>query len=367
MHLDFFAPSPALTYARSRNARRQSGLTIIELMVSITISLFLVAGLVTLIASQSGARAEIDKSGRMIENGRYALQTIASDVQMAGYWGELSKMPAAPTALPDPCSATVAGVQNLQEAFPLHIQGYNSLTTLPANLAACVSNFLPGTDVLVIRHAEPEEILPSAGVAGQTYIQTGLTSAGLTFEYRMATGASTAFTLLKKDLTTPASLRKVLVHIYYISQCSEPIAGSCTGADGGTPLPTLKRVELTVVSGVPSMTTVSVAEGIENMQIDYGSDTDNDGTPDGDYGNGDYVNGVASPPATALGVADWSSVMGIKIYLLARSPDQSLGYTDSKTYNLGTFGDTAATNDGYKRHAFTQTARLVNPSGRRPL
>lgn len=352
--------------ARSGNSRRQSGLTLIELMVSITLGLFLVAGLATLIASQSSSRAEIDKSGRMIENGRYALQTIAADVQIAGYWGELSKMPTAPAALPDPCSVTIAGAQNLQEAFPLHVQGYNSLTTLPTNLAACVSNFLPGTDVLVVRHAEPDEITLAAAVAGQTYIQTGLTSSGLVFTYRIATGADASFDLLKKDGTL-ASLRKVLVHIYYISRCSEPVAGSCTGADGGTPLPTLKRVELTVVGGVPVMTTVSLAEGIENMQIDYGSDTDNDGAADGDYGNGDFVNGVAAPPAVAMGVADWANVMGVKIYLVARSTDKTPGYADTKTYNLGTFGDTTATNDGYKRHAFSQAVRLVNPSGRRPL
>lgn len=340
-------------------------MTLIELMISIAIGLFLVAGLATLIASQSGTRAEIDKSGRMIENGRYALQAIASDVQMAGYWGELSSIPSAPAALPNPCSVTITGAQNIQESIPLHVQGYNNPATLPANLA-CVTNYLPGTDVLVVRHADTEEIATGAAVAGQVYLQTGLTSSGLSYEYRLASGNDASFTLLKKDGSV-ATLRKLLIHIYYISQCSEPVSGSCTGADGGTPLPTLKRVELTVTSGAPAMTTVSLAEGIENMQIDYGSDTDNDGAPNGDYGNGDFVNGVASPPATAMGVSDWTNVMSVKIHLLARSRDATPGYSDSKTYDLGTFGATTATNDSYKRHAFVQAVRVVNPSGRRPI
>lgn len=348
---------------------RQAGLTLIELMVSITIGLFLVAGLATLIASQSGTRAEIDKSGRMIENGRYALQTIAADVQLAGYWGELSKVPATPTALPDPCSITIAGAQNIQEGMTLHVQGYNDPSTLavPIALPTCLVNHKPGTDVLVVRHTDTTEIAKASAVAGQLYAQTGLTTSGLTFEYRLATGNDASFTLLKKD-GSDASLRKVLVRIYYISQCSEPVGGGCTGADGGNPIPTLKRVELAVTSGAMAMTTTSLAEGIENMQVDYGSDTDNDGTADGDYGNGDYVNAVAlATPSNVMGVADWANVMSVKIHLLARSPEKTVGYKDTKTYSLGTFGATTATNDNYKRHVFAQAVRVVNPSGRRPL
>ena len=78
--------------------------------------------------------------------------------------------------------------------------------------------------LLVVRHADTTEIDKTAAVAGQLYVQTGLTSSGLTFEYRMATGNDASFTLLKKDGSS-ASLRKVLVHIYYISACSEPVSG----------------------------------------------------------------------------------------------------------------------------------------------
>jgi type IV pilus assembly protein PilW len=319
----------------------------------------------------------------MIENGRYALQTMAADVQMAGYWGELSKIPAAPTALPDPCSLTITGAQNIQEGMTLHLQGYNDPSTLatPIALPTCLANHKAGTDVLVVRHADPTEVPKASAIAGQLYLQTGLTSSGQTFEYRLATGNDAAFTLLKKD-GSAASLRPVLIHIYYISECSEPVSGSCTGADGGNPIPTLKRVELTVaasssggtcvpptgVAGAPCMATVSIAEGIENMQIDYGSDTDNDGNPDGDYGNGDYVNAVAlvTSPSNVMGVADWGNVMSVKINLVARSPERTPGYSDAKTYNLGTFGNTTATGDGYLRHTFVQAVRAVNPSGRRP-
>ena len=63
---------------------RQLGLTLLELMISLTIGLFLVAGISTLIARQSSTRAELDKSARQIENGRYAMTLLQDDIQHAG-------------------------------------------------------------------------------------------------------------------------------------------------------------------------------------------------------------------------------------------------------------------------------------------
>lgn len=77
----------ALRFASRLPRSGQRGLTLIEFMVSVVIGMLMVAVLAILIADQSGNRAEVDRSGRMIENGRYAVRTIAEDLQMAGYWG----------------------------------------------------------------------------------------------------------------------------------------------------------------------------------------------------------------------------------------------------------------------------------------
>ena len=275
--------------------KHQAGLTLIELMVSMTIGLVMVAALATLIADQSSNRGEIDKSGKMIENGRYAIQTMAADIQMAGFWGEFNPSASA-AALPDPCSTVVA---NLDSALPLHIQGYNNPTTLPS----CVSNHKAGTDVLVVRRADTATIAKTSAEANQIYIQSGLTApAGLDFVHRVADGSNAAdFIYKKKNLTTDADLRKFLVNIYYISECSVPESGSCTNADGGTPIPTLKLVQLSKGTSGPEFTTESIAEGIENLQIDYGVDSSGDGAPDGADVNG-----------AALTHTDWPNVMSVK-------------------------------------------------------
>ena len=340
----------------------QAGLTLIEFMVSIAIGMLLIAAVATLIANQSATREDLDKSGRMIENGRYAVRVIAEDAQLAGYWGELSTV-TTPGALPDPCSAATADVE---AATGLHVQGYDSTaTTFPT----CATSRLAGTDVLVIRHADPDtsDVLTAGAVdfakvkVGQTYLQTGLDSTGVQFASVVGVGSgnagtdATTFALKKKDKTTVAPPRKVQVHIYYISSCSVQVSGSCTNGDGGNPIPTLKRVELTVTSGAAAMSNpVTIAEGIENLQVDYGVDSDSDGAP-----NGSDVDGTGLTTAAA-----WANVMTLKIHLLARSSDKALGFTDEKTYALGTQTVDPA-DKSYKRHAFVQSVRLVNPIMRR--
>lgn len=349
--------------------RRQTGLTLVEFMVSIVIGMLMIAAIATLIANQSSTRGEIDKSGRMIENGRYATQVVANDLQLAGYWGESTTPPGAAVAMPDACDVTVA---NLLTATGLHVQGYSFDAGVAASapLSGCVTNHKPGTDVLVIRRLDPDFSATQTGtntdlakvIENQIYVQTGLDSTGAALGAPVfAAGSSdasvnTANFILRKRTGSLAPLRKLVVHVYYISKCSVEVAGSCNGADGGKPIPTLKRLELGVG---PAFTKVTIAEGIENMQIDYGVDgADADGAP-----NGVDVDG------SALTFTTWQDVMTVKVHLLARSGETTGGFVDNKTYALGSFGSaSAATGEqGYKRHVFVQSVRLVNPSSRRVL
>ena len=99
-----FRPIPA---AR----RQQAGFSLVELMVALALGLLILVGLSTLFANTSVARGEIDKACRQIENGRFALQTLTDDIRHAGYYGALAFPPAAPAAMPDPCSTVTAAVQ----------------------------------------------------------------------------------------------------------------------------------------------------------------------------------------------------------------------------------------------------------------
>ncbi len=363
-----------------KGSNAQRGMTLVEWMISMTIGLILFAGLTALIAQQSSTQAELEKSSRQIENGRYAMQLLNEDVQMAGYYGEFSNVSTETPASTDPCSINLTVIENLM-AFP--VQGYdfpNATTVQPSCIE--VDNHVAGTDILVVRRVEPATLSIAAAASaagGQVYLQSGLVgSSGLTFEKRLATGASTsAFDLetQAKPATSatsavaagPALLRRFLVHIYYVSPCSVMAnTRTCTSTDdGGKPIPTLKMRELSASSGTTTMRTTPLVEGIENMQIDYGIDTTGDGSPDAQF--------VATPAA----VADWANLVALRVHLLARSNESSPGYVDPKTYAMG-YNSAAAVQTvtpatdaygnnvrPYKRRLFSQLIRVVNPSSRR--
>lgn len=401
-----------LTYLRAPFAAHyQRGLSLIELMISLTIGLVLLLGVTTLIVQQSQTRDELDKSSRQIENGRYAMQILHDDIQHAGFYGKYYNIPAATTGMPDPCSTTLSV---LDAALSYPVQGYNN--ALPTASFTCAldgvssannaSNYLSGTDILVIRRVDTTNptIPISSAIPGQYYLQA---TAG---NHVVGTGSNTSvFNLLNNTLTNtgPADLRAMITRIYFISPCSVPANGStsCTGTndDNGHPIPTLKRLDLTAVGGTPTFTMTRLVEGIENMQLDYGVDGDTsiltlnpassptDGYPKSYCTDPDAIDSSGKPntcitsnnllsltPPQVIdanhpsNISNWPNVMTVRINLLARSTECTVGYTDGKSYNLGLNGVASApapavpcTNGDYKRHAFTQLVRLINPSGRR--
>lgn len=363
---------------------RQRGLTLIEFMVSIALGMILVAALATLIADQSGNRAEVDRAGRLIENGRYAVRTIADDMQMAGYWGELSTAPNAPAAWRDPCGAVPANptLAEIVEGMGWHVtgfeaprnpavDGFNDATAMPATLG-CLSNVKPGTDIVILRWADPDSSayesagapdtakLSNADNGARLFVQTGLDPASGVFTWKVNSGANhAALNLVKKDKVTKATVRKLVVRMYYVTNCSV-----CTGPNADT-IPSLKMKEL--AAGPSWSAEATVAEGIENLQIEYGLDAVQDGAPDGADLEAGAVTTATWP---ALTPDNWPIAVSAKLYVVSRSVEIAPNnYSDTKSYPLGAAGTFTPAGDDlrYKRHVFVQSVRLVNPSFRRSL
>src|SRR5687767_13174374 len=79
------------------------GFTLIELMISLTLGLMLMAGLVSVFVNSSQANREFHRSSEQIENGRYAMDVLMNDLHHAGFYGMFFQIPAA-GAFPDPCA-----------------------------------------------------------------------------------------------------------------------------------------------------------------------------------------------------------------------------------------------------------------------
>lgn len=367
--------------------RRQTGLSLIELMISIGLGLVVLAAITTAFINNSRTRTEIEKTSQQIENGRYAMQLLSDDLRSAGFYAEYTPptaLPATFTTTPDPCATTITTIADLtQPAFLLHVQGNDNGTTVPTCLST--AGVKPNTDILVVRRVSTciagtancdvaangtpyfQASLCTPPVAGGTAAAgTELSSTNalcpLCSDYFALDSTLANLTKHFKDCKTTANLRRFRTHIYFIA------ANDNTG-DG---IPTLKRAEL----GAGGFTVVPLVEGIENLQLEYGIDTGPatgvDGVPEVYSANPEtYAPASVPPNCTANGpVCNWWNVVSVNIHLLARNTQTSTGYTDTKVYTLGL--DAAGNdntvgpfNDGFRRHAYEAVVRLTNPSARK--
>jgi type IV pilus assembly protein PilW len=346
--------------------RRSAGFSMPELLVSVTMGLLIVVGMVTLFFHNSRAQAEIERANRQIESGRDAIDMLSGDLRNAGFYGEFDPtLLTVPAAVPDPCAATLAA---LKAMLPLHVQGVDAGETMPS----CVSDVRPGTGLVVVRHTracitgdpncsanDPTGPLFQASLCGNA---SELGSANPADWYGLDVDAA-QLTRHQRDCGTTAGTgtlavtRRYQTHVYFVANNDLP----------GDGIPTLKRAELRYQDSQLKFVPVPLVEGIENLQFEYGIDTHGDGTV-GLYTSAPAsANGCAQP---ACGASNWRNVVAVRVHVLARSPSTTPGYVDAKTYGLGTGADGSARtagpyNDGYKRHVFQTLVTLANPVGRK--
>jgi type IV pilus assembly protein PilW len=352
----------------ARMPRRRTvaaGFTLVEILVALALGMLILLALTVLFARNTGNHSELERNTRQLENARFSIDMLGEDLMHAGYYGDFDPDPLvvnpADYTLPDPCE---------QGATPSTLQGWNTPNPpnpLSANAAdrvqapvpvqgiaagtavGCLANRRAGTEALVVRHAEtgaPSTI--AAGHAANLYLQVARCPLD-TARIRAATTGSGSLTLRLPDCATVnTEVRRLSQRIYYIASCND-----CAVNDG---IPTLKRVE--TVNG--QRRTMAVAEGVENLQVEYGLDTDDDGQTDAfvTLGSG-VITGVTAVPNV------WQNVVAVRLHLLTRSSQPTPGFTDTRTYRLGPDVTVATPGDGNKRTLLTTTVRLNNVGGRR--
>jgi type IV pilus assembly protein PilW len=397
--------------------KRQSGLSLVELMVAVAIGLLLLAGLTLIFVNSSRASRELQLTAQQIENGRYAIDILTQDLRLAGFYGHFHELPAPPGTLPDPCDTSDVGA--LRDALALPVQGYRAanLSALPnfAGAYTCnvkgmpAANLRPGSDVLVIRRADttmlrrPGQLDPNGNpyanldvngdlaVAGLFYLQASATQAEVQIGNGNRIGANNkadggASTILYHDGSAPAPIRRLRTHIYFVAPCSLArdnggnivASGICTGSNAEDRIPTLKRLEWRPCTAAQPCFTGATAgvdwgitalvEGIEYLKIEYGIDnqptTVNAET--GLAGNSTVDVYVAAPASPA----EWSQAIAARVFVLARNTEITSDFTDDKTYNLGTavVGPADyATSNRFRRHVYAAAVRFMNSSGRREI
>jgi len=313
---------------------KQSGVTMVELMVALAIGSFLMIGAIQVYNQSRQAYVINDSIARVQETAQFAMDTVEADLRMASNWGRHSRGNSVegrslvgddnPLALNAPINCGANWALNLGR--PLEGSNNNYALACGANNGAQANS-----DVVTTRRAT---VAPSALDNGRLQIQTTRIQGQLFDDGGIPAGFSAA----------DSETHDLLVNSYYVSPDSTLIPG----------VPTLRRKSLVFVGGASVIQDQEVAPGVENMQIQFGVDVDDDNTVDR------YVN----PGDNIFDVADAAFIPGAKvitarIWLVVRSISPEIGLNDLRDYEPGDV-DLGVPNDEFRRMQVSKTILLRN-------
>jgi type IV pilus assembly protein PilW len=362
------------------------GFSLVELLVAMTVGIVILGGVLTVMANSKKNYSIQDSLARLQENARFSMHFLNQDIRMAGYYGcsdDLHEVHNQLNRSDDDGESddffalfTENPIEGLEgEADPDAEQWYPSgSVNIPANRVS-------GTDAFVVRYADPNGISlvqpmpqPAANLfseksdllaIGDIVLLTDCESADVFQITNLNTsgqnkdevvhntggnqwpGNDPDFTdnnsnslKLSKAYDTDSEIMKFNVMVYYIGTDDEGRRA-------------LYRQTLKTVTSNATPTNEELVDGIENMQVLYGEDTQrNDRVPD-----------VYRP---ADEVASWKNVVAVRVVLLAYSQSSATGTgeyyagSDDETYNMA-FSDSASdevageTGDRIRRRFLTTT------------
>ncbi|MDH3848851.1 MAG: PilW family protein, partial [Gammaproteobacteria bacterium] len=271
---------------------------------------------------------------RVQETAQFALDTIEADLRMASNWGRTSRALSIDgrTMIGQPNPKTLAVPLDCGEDWSIElgtpVDGFDNVMglTCPAQNAAQANS-----DVLTVRRASVNAVPLQAG---RLQIQTTRIQ-GEIFD----------------DGNTPpqfdplqSATHNLMVSSYYVDANSDLIPG----------VPTLRRKVLGIQGLNSAVFDQEIAPGVENLQIQFGIDMNEDNTVDRYVDPGDEIYNPEAP-----GYSPGARVLTARVWLVVRGLTREAGVDDQRAYNpgnvnLGTF------NDEIRRMQVSKTILLRN-------
>jgi len=336
---------------------KQRGFSLVELMVSVTIGLILLAGVVSIFVSSRVTFSTNERTARLQENGRVALDLITHDLRSAGYTG-CSRGITYNNALNTPTSA----LWN----YIVPVQGYNNVSgTFSPALGVTIASpsVNADSDVIVLRVAMRDgrsaRLESNMTSLTDNLVVTNVGAQSLTAGNVFMISDCTGADIFQASAITAGTPNSTIAHDTSGSAPGNSSASFARQYSVGARVIPLQTIVyyVGVVGGeyglyrkIGSGASTLLVDGVQALQISYGEDTDNDR--------------VANVYRSAATVANWNAVISVNVALLIRSEAYGTNI-DTKTYPLltgtGMGGKTiAAANDNRQRMMFTTTATLRN-------
>ncbi|NND81842.1 MAG: hypothetical protein HKN50_05365 [Gammaproteobacteria bacterium] len=343
--------------------QHQHGISLVELMISMVIALVLAGAVLLTYSSTRASFTFAGNASQVQEAGRFAINHLAEDIRLAGYWGNNTK-PSEVVILDD----VLGKDQGCGVDFVADMNAGFRVLNDPTNLQLpdCIDpdNHLDGSDIIITRHAgAPLESVNDIR-ARDLYFNAGA-FIGYVFaaDANDTIDAAAVFTANPPPVVYPYE-----VFIYYVRNCSDPGEvgnnSKCDVPAAGTPgddtIPTLVRMtQVRSGAGANPPGTFRedpIAENIEDMQVIVGEDTDGDNAID--------------RLRLADTVVDWDNVHSAEISLLVKAPVPEADYLENVdgpvnpvngqhgSYSYG--GKTVNKSDNFRRRVYTSTVFLRN-------
>lgn len=290
----------------------QRGFTLIEVMISLVLGLFILSGVMFTYISMKATTKTTLEIGELQESGRIAMDILKDDIELAGFWGTyygdtLGSDVSIPAFPSEDCeNGTNSGsFPNHQDVNFIFLQ---SIKATQENMFNCIKDALVGSDILQIKRLSGRSITIAESKANKYY-----------FISTYVTGTITPGTAANINLLTDnASLWGYNHHTYYIT--SETYSQGSKSIN----VPTLKRKKLST-SGISDET---IMEGIENIRFLYGVDINGDNRVD-TYRNETQMQANAWDTSIA-------PILTVQVFLLVRSLEQDFSKPAvTKTFVLG--------------------------------
>ncbi len=319
-----------------KTAAKQQGLTLVELMVALAIGSFLIIGAVQIYNQSRQAYVVNDSIAKVQETAQFAMDTIEADLRMASNWGRNSRGLAVegrsiigdanPNTLPAPTDCGLDWALDLGRPLDGEDNDYTLACAPPDTIDP-----QPASDNLTIRRAT---VQPQPPEDGRLQIQSTRIQGELFADGDVPSSFSPA----------DSATHNLIVNTYYVADNSELIPG----------VPALRRHTLGRGAGGPEVQDLEIAPGVENLQVQFGIDVDEDNTVDRYVNPGD---GVYDP--TDGDYIPGARIITARVWLVVRGIEAEIGITDNKDYRPGN-ATMGVQNDEFRRLQVSKTILLRN-------
>ncbi|NOQ63908.1 MAG: hypothetical protein GQ582_05295 [Methyloprofundus sp.] len=312
--------------------KKVAGLTLVELLVSTVISLFLLLGVFQLLLNLGNTTLTTTSLSSYQESGRFATEFMVREIRQSGLLGNLSDIKQISPTIADPIAdASVTESFSCDKAWVWQlsapIYGYDDTLSGVSSILDCMSSN-SGSDVLIYRGSDDRVTATADLQDDHDYLYSNF-SVGTLFRKNVDTTPTSA---------TGFDFWEVKTKILYIK--NDP-AG----------VPSLYQYDSS------SSSSEQIIDGVESMQISYGLRSD----------IGDFVKTYVTAPSFSDAV--WDQVSTLQIDLLVRSLSPNSTYQkagacldNANTYTLGnyTYTPTDTAPNCYYRRVFTTIVQLRN-------